>query len=173
MARLDDVLNPDEKVVFRTRLHWLACAPFALLLAVLVLVVSALVLLLGHAAIGDLAARYPVATLVIVVVVVLIIVMPISVVRFLVATHEFAVTDRRVIACTGWLNTRTVDLSVAKVESLVIEQTATGRVFGYGDVKVVGTGGTAEVFRAVKDPVGFRKAVNLASDRLAGRTAGA
>ena len=43
-------------------------------------------------------------------------------------------------------------------------------MFGYGDVKLVGTGGSVELFRAVKDPVGFRKAVNLASDRLSGKT---
>jgi hypothetical protein len=33
----------------------------------------------------------------------------------------------------------------------------------------VGTGGTAEVFRGVKDPIGFRKAVNAAADRTGAR----
>jgi uncharacterized membrane protein YdbT with pleckstrin-like domain len=90
---------------------------------------------------------------------------PLLLVRFLVATHAYGVTDRRVIARVGWLSVRTADLSVAKVESLVIEQSPAGRVFGYGDVKVVGTGGSAESFRGVRDPIGFRKAVNAASGR--------
>ena len=173
MARLDDVLNPDEKVVFRTRLHWLACAPFALLLAAVCLAILVAFLVFGRHLVADSFQRQPLAAAIATLVLVLFILVPLFVVRFLVATHEFAVTDRRVIACTGWVNTRTVDLSVAKVESLVIEQTASGRMFGYGDLKLTGTGGTEELFRAVKDPVGFRKAVNLASDRLAGRTAGA
>ena len=58
---------------------------------------------------------------------VLVVVMPLVVIRFLVATHEFGVTDRRVIARMGWVSTRTVDLNVTKVESLVIEQGALGR----------------------------------------------
>jgi len=170
MARLDDVLNPDEKVVFRTRLHGLACAPLALLLSLVGLAILVAFLIFGRHLMAASFQRDPLLASIATLVLLLFVVTPLLVVRFLVSTHEFAVTDRRVIACTGWLNTRTVDLSVAKVESLVIEQTAMGRVFGYGDVKVVGTGGTAEVFRAVKDPVGFRKAVNLASDRMGGKS---
>ncbi len=171
MARLDDVLNPDEKVVFRTRLHWLACAPFALLMSIVCLAIVVAFAIFGRHLVAQSFQRDPAVATIATLVLLLLVVLPLFVIRFLVATHEFAVTDRRVIACTGWLNTRTVDLSVAKVESLVIEQAASGHVFGYGDVKLTGTGGTEELFRAVKDPVGFRKAVNLASDRLAGRTA--
>jgi len=133
--------------------------------SLLALAVSALVLIFGRGALGDLNARYPIATVVLAVVLVLAVVAPFTVIRFLVATHEFGVTDRRVIARMGWLSTRTVDLNVAKVESLVIEQGALGRLFGYGDLKVVGTGGTAETFHGVRDPIGFRKAVNSAADR--------
>ncbi len=71
----------------------------------------------------------------------------------------------------GWVGTRTVDLSVTKVETLVVEQSPLGRLFGYGDVKLVGTGGTAETFHGVRDPIGFRKAVNAAADRVPGRRA--
>jgi len=169
MGQLDEVLNPDEKVLFRTRLHWLPCAPGALWLSFLALVVSMLVLVLGRAALGDLANRYPIGTVVGAVVLVLVIVTPLTVIRFLVATHVFGVTDRRVIARMGWITTRTVDLNVTKVESLVIEQGVLGRLFRYGDLKVVGTGGTSETFRGVRDPIGFRKAVNSAADRVPGK----
>jgi len=173
MSALDDILNADEKLLFRTRLHWLPCAPGALALSLLALAVGVLVLVFGHPALGNLGTRYPIATVAIAVVFVLAVVAPVVVIRFLVATHEFGVTDRRVIARTGWLSVRTVDLNVAKVESLVIEQGALGRIFRYGDLKVVGTGGTAEVFHGVKDPVGFRKAVNAAADRVLGRAGAA
>jgi len=165
MGQLDDILNPDEKLLFRTRLHWLPCAPSALTVSVLGLLVLLALGLFARRPVAGLFAQSPAAASILAAGLLLLVVVPLLVVRFLVATHEFGVTDRRVIARMGWLSVRTVDLSVAKVESLVIEQSPPGRILGYGDVKVVGTGGTAEVFRGVRDPIGFRKAVNAAADR--------
>jgi uncharacterized membrane protein YdbT with pleckstrin-like domain len=165
MSQLDDVLNADEKLLFRTRLHWLPCAPPALFVSVLGVVVGAALVAIARGRVAELSSRAPLVMLAVALVFAAIVVVPLIVVRFLVATHEFGVTDRRVVARMGWLTTRTVDLNVAKVESLVIEQGALGRLFRYGDLKVVGTGGTAETFHGVRDPIGFRKAVNQAADR--------
>jgi hypothetical protein len=164
MAGLEEILNPEEKLLFRTRLHWLACAPSAWTVSAVGLAAIVLLALFARRPLAGLFAQAPAATAILVVGLLLVVVVPILVVRFLVGTHEFGVTDRRVIARMGWMRVRTVDLSVAKVESLVIEQTPAGRMLGYGDVKVVGTGGTAELLRGVRDPVGFRKAVHLAGD---------
>lgn len=166
MGRLDDVLNPEERLLFRTRLHWLPCSPSSLAVSLIGLAVLVALGLFAREPVARLFAAQPVAASILAFGLALVVVLPLVVVRFLVATHEFGVTDRRVIARMGWIGTRTVDLSVAKVESLVIEQGVWGRLFGYGDVKVVGTGGSAESFRGVKDPIGFRKAVNAASDRM-------
>ena len=165
MGQLDEVLNPEEKLLFRTRLHWLPCAPSALAVSLLGAAVIAALLVFARRPVADLFASEPLMASILALGLVLVVVLPLVIVRILVATHEFGVTDRRVIARMGWVSTRTVDLNVTKVESLVIEQGALGRLFRYGDLKVVGTGGTAEVFRGVKDPIGFRKAVNLAADR--------
>ena len=169
MGQLDEVLNPDEKLLFRTRLHWLPCAPSALGVSLLGAGVLAALLVFARGPVADLFAHEPLMAWILALGLVLVVVMPLVVVRFLVTTHEFGVTDRRVIARMGWVSTRTVDLNVTKVESLVIEQGAMGRLFRYGDLKVVGTGGTTEVFRGVKDPIGFRKAVNQAADRVGAR----
>lgn len=169
MGRLEEILNPDEKLLFHTRLHWLSCAPGALAVATIGGVAIALLALFARRPLGDLFAQAPAAGSILAAGLLLVVIVPLLVVRFLVSTHEFGVTDRRVIARMGWMSVRTVDLSVAKVESLVIEQSPAGRMLGYGDVKVVGTGGTAESFRGVRDPIGFRKAVNQASDRGPGR----
>jgi uncharacterized membrane protein YdbT with pleckstrin-like domain len=171
MSQLDEVLNADEKLLFRTRLHWLPCAPPALLVSVLGVVAIAALLVLARDRLGAWFGQAPLLAFALALGLVLLVVVPLLVLRFLVGTHEFGVTDRRVIARMGWLTTRTVDLNVSKVESLVIEQGAWGRIFRYGEVKVVGTGGTTETFRGVRDPVGFRKAVNAAADRLPGRSA--
>ena len=165
MSRLDDVLNPDERLLFRTRLHWLACAPGALLVALLGALALAALALFARRPVAELFAAAPAAASILAAGLLLVVAVPLLLVRFLVATHEFGVTDRRVVARMGWLGVRTVDLNVGKVESLVIEQSPAGRVLGYGDVQVVGTGGSAEHFRGVRDPIGFRKAVNAASHR--------
>ena len=165
---LDDVLNPQEKVLFHTRLHWLPCAPGALALSLLGLAALVGSALFARGPVLRLFDRQPGAAAIVTLVDVLVIVLPLFVLRFLVRTHEYGVTDRRVIARMGWVGTRTVDLSVTQVETLVVEQSPLGRLFRYGDVKLVGTGGTAETFRGVRDPIGFRKAVNAAADRVAG-----
>ena len=169
MGQLDGILNPDERLLFRTRLHWLPCAPSALVVSLLGAAVIAALAVFARPPVGDLFAREPLMAWILALGLALVVVLPLVILRFLVATHEFGVTDRRVIARMGWVSTRTVDLNVTKVESLVIEQGALGRLFRYGDLKVVGTGGTAEVFRGVKDPIGFRKAVNSAADRVGTR----
>ncbi len=89
------------------------------------------------------------------------------------ATSEFAVTNRRVIIKVGLVSRRTVELNLEKVESIGVEQTVLGRILGYGDIVVVGTGGTKEPFRRIADPMAFRRAVNLATEALRQRAAGA
>jgi hypothetical protein len=41
-----------------------------------------------------------------------------------------------------------------------------GRIFGYGTLVIVGTGGTNEPFKAVAKPMDFRKHFNEAVDSL-------
>jgi uncharacterized membrane protein YdbT with pleckstrin-like domain len=84
------------------------------------------------------------------------------------ATSEFAVTNRRVIIKVGLVSRKTVELNLEKVESVGVEQTIFGRLLGYGTIVVVGTGGTKEPFRGIADPMGFRRAVNEATEALRG-----
>ena len=78
-------------------------------------------------------------------------------------TSEFAVTSTRVIFKVGLVARYTTELLLAKVESIGVEQGLPGRLVNYGDITVIGTGGTREVFRRVRDPVGFRNHVQQAS----------
>ncbi len=82
------------------------------------------------------------------------------------ATSEFAVTNRRVIVKVGLISRNTLELNLAKVESIGVEQTLLGRVLGYGTIVVVGTGGTREPFRSIADPMAFRRAVNEATAEM-------
>jgi uncharacterized membrane protein YdbT with pleckstrin-like domain len=78
------------------------------------------------------------------------------------ANSEFAVTDRRVIVKVGVVERTTVELNLSKVESIGVDQTLAGRIFNYGTIVVVGTGGTREPFADIANPMGFRRAVNEA-----------
>lgn len=78
-------------------------------------------------------------------------------------TSEFAVTSSRVIFKVGLVARYTTELLLAKVESIGVEQDLLGRLVNYGAITVIGTGGTREVFRRVRDPIGFRNQVQQAS----------
>ncbi|HUC71684.1 MAG TPA: PH domain-containing protein [Stellaceae bacterium] len=72
------------------------------------------------------------------------------------ATTEFAVTDHRVIYKTGLLARHTLEMNRSKVESVDVNQSIPGRFLGYGTVIVRGTGGSLEPIRNVADPLMFR-----------------
>ena len=83
-------------------------------------------------------------------------------------TSEFAVTTTRVIFKVGLIARYTTELLLAKVDSIGVAQSLPGRIVNYGDITVIGTGGTREVFRRVRDPIGFRNHVQQASTEHAG-----
>jgi uncharacterized membrane protein YdbT with pleckstrin-like domain len=72
---------------------------------------------------------------------------------------EMAVTNKRVIVKTGLASRRTVELLLARIESVVVEEPAFGRALGYGTVILRGTGGTPEAFRQIAHPLQFREQV--------------
>lgn len=72
---------------------------------------------------------------------------------------QMGVTNRRVLIKTGMASRRTLDMMLSKVESIGVEETFWGRIFGYGSVVVHGTGGTPESFVMIAHPQEFRQSV--------------
>lgn len=72
-------------------------------------------------------------------------------------TDEFAITNKRVIVKTGLIRRRTVELNLAKIESVNVNQSILGRILGFGSIQIVGTGGTRESFTNIRKPLTFRK----------------
>jgi len=72
---------------------------------------------------------------------------------------EMAVTNKRVIAKTGLADRRTTEILLSRIESVVVDEPAMGRILGYGTVTVRGTGGTPEVFEKIQHPLKFREQV--------------
>ena len=75
------------------------------------------------------------------------------------SSSEFAVTSNRVIVKTGWLSRKTIEINLSRIESVTVDQDLFGRLFNYGTMTVVGTGGTREPFTMIDNPAGFRHAV--------------
>src|SRR5467141_3674030 len=80
---------------------------------------------------------------------------------------EMAVTNKRVIVKTGRTERRTTEILLSRIESVVVDEPAVGRILGYGTVIVRGTGGTPEVFEKIYRPLEFREQVQR---QIAGET---
>lgn len=78
-------------------------------------------------------------------------------------SSEFAVTNKRVIIKIGLLSRRSVEILLTKVEAITVEQTLLGRIFGYGTIIIIGTGGTHEPFHLIGDPLEFRRQSQIAA----------
>ena len=72
-------------------------------------------------------------------------------------TSEFAITNKRVIIKTGLISRKTIEMNLQKIESVNVDQSILGRILGYGDLHLIGTGGTRETFKSIKKPITFRK----------------
>ena len=72
-------------------------------------------------------------------------------------TTELVLTDRRIIAKRGFIARATVEMTLAKVESLHVDQGLLGRMLDYGDVTVVGTGSSLEPLRGISGPLELRR----------------
>jgi len=145
-------LLPGERVLYKTRLHWVLFAkPVLVVLAGAILAVLLrqvqdppwLWMIGGALALVGLLWSF---------------------VHYVeVMTSEFAVTTSRLIFKVGLISRYTTELLLSKVESIGVQQGLVGRVLNYGDLTVTGTGGAREVFRRVRDPIGFRNHVQQAS----------
>jgi uncharacterized membrane protein YdbT with pleckstrin-like domain len=149
MNYVDSILEPNERVVFRTTLSWTLYAP-ALLLAI-----CAVALL-------TLGVSFPDLGIVgLIVAGLLAVVAFASFIRawFRRWTTEIAVTDRRIILKRGFIRRHTVEMNMQKVESVDVDQTQLGRIFNYGSVTIRGTGSSFENLRMVDSPLKLRSTI--------------
>lgn len=155
MRYVTRVLQPGETIVYATKLHW-----FVYLWAILMLVIC---LLLAAAAWltadnQNLNLAFGIAAVIFALLALW------SGIRAFIrrATTELAVTDQRVIFKTGLLARHTLEMNRGKVESVAVDQSIPGRMFGYGTIVVRGTGSTLEPIRNITDPLTFRSHITTA-----------
>jgi uncharacterized membrane protein YdbT with pleckstrin-like domain len=164
MGYVDRNLVPGETLLYRTRHHWLVLLGPGFV--GLLLLVPGVALLVEAIATGDSAGLVVGSTTisprVMAVAGAVLLATAIMIFIYGVAKRnatEMAVTNRRVLIKTGMISRRTLDLMLSRVESIGVEESAAGRVLGYGSVIVRGTGGTPEPFLMIAHPQEFRRAV--------------
>jgi uncharacterized membrane protein YdbT with pleckstrin-like domain len=84
---------------------------------------------------------------------------------------ELAVTNKRVIAKFGLIRRQTVELNVAKIESVQVQQGVMGRLFDFGSIIVAGGGNPFEAVLGIANPLGFRRAFLEAQEQSLARKA--
>lgn len=148
MSYITTHLLPGEVITYRTRLHWkIFVVPVLIALVMLALALWAM------SANRRLIAVAPLAIGVIV----------IFAAWIRRRSSEFAVTNKRVIIKLGVMSTRSMELLLSKIEGITVTQSLTGRIFGYGEIIVTGSGGTQEPFDSIQAPLDFRQAVQAAT----------
>ena len=85
------------------------------------------------------------------------------------STTEIGVTSHRFVEKYGVLSLRTNEIALHNIEGVRVNQGIAGRLFGYGTVRVEGTGVDAVTTPPIADPVGFVRAIQTARGQEPGR----
>lgn len=70
---------------------------------------------------------------------------------------SLTIKKRQVILCTGMLVRQTVDIPIAKIETIDIRQSLFGSLFHYGSLVITGTGGTRHMINFLDKPLTCRR----------------
>jgi len=154
MGYVDDNLITGETITYRARLHWILFIKPALI----GLTIIALVAFLFY--IADLSNVLSAQAMLLIGIAVLIIAaLPLLAAALTWLSAEFAVTNRRVILKTGFIQSKTAEMFLNKIESVGVDQSIGGRILNYGSIVIRGTGGSLEPFHRVSAPLRFRRQI--------------
>jgi uncharacterized membrane protein YdbT with pleckstrin-like domain len=79
---------------------------------------------------------------------------------------EQGVTNKRVILKTGIISRHTEEMKLSSIETVEIEQSIWGRMFGYGTVKLTGRGISDVKFRNIDDPMYVKREIESVSNPI-------
>ena len=78
---------------------------------------------------------------------------------------EIGITSHRFVEKYGLLSMHTNEIALPNIEGVRVNQSVLGRLFGYGTVRIEGTGVDSVTTPAIADPVGFVRAIQTAKER--------
>ncbi len=168
MGYVEKHLIPGESVQYQTKLHWIVMLGHVAIAAVFELFAIAFLVVAFSKPTG--AKAMPSRALYVGALICFLIGATLFCIGLLKrSVTEMAVTNKRVIVKTGLAERRTTEILLSRIESVVVDEPAMGRILGYGTVIVRGTGGTPEVFQKIQNPLKFREQVQsqIAGERQA------
>ncbi|MDR3474859.1 MAG: PH domain-containing protein [Devosia sp.] len=151
MSYLDKILQPGEQIVARGKKHWIIYAPGAAVL-VFAIVLAGLI-----PAFPGIAVALQIAAVIAAVVAVVVVFRE----WFDQWTTEIVVTNRRVVYKRGFISRFTREMNMEKIESVAVDQTLPGRLFGYGTIDIRGTGAGLEQLTGIAGPIELRNAITV------------
>ena len=160
MGYTESLLATNEKILYRTKQHWMAPI-FGTVAGVLVLVGGVVLFVLQltmgtDGAVGALRTLAFWASLILMVVGVAMV--GYSYIQWWV--EDYAVTNQKVMKVAGLLNKRTSGAALEKINDVVLEQGPLGRMLGYGTLKVATASDSTDlVYETMRAPAEFRRAM--------------
>lgn len=151
MGYLQESLGPNETLIYKARFHWLYYATAWIALILLIVITGSIliytvtwleVILLGACGIGLLVLLRSMVPI---------------------WTTEIGVTNHRLVVKRGWLSRSTTELQLKAIEQVNFKQGFLGRIFGFGQVDVHGTGVDDLHIPAVADPLSLLRAIEEAA----------
>ncbi len=161
MKYIDNSLLNDEKVIFATHPHWIVFGSTALsvFFAIVLYIFGANTPALHIALLGWPLYKIGATFFVLYAIYLLLY----ALIKYY--TSEYGVTNKRVIMKIGWIQRDAFETFLTRVEGIKVWQSIMGRIFNYGTITVVGTGGTADSFPQVPNPMQFRHIVQEQLDK--------
>jgi uncharacterized membrane protein YdbT with pleckstrin-like domain len=156
MSYIDESLVAGETLIHRAHMSW--WSQFSLILLALLALAAAV-------AFGVMALVDRTTTEVVCGVIVLVAVAFLVRAWIRVRSTELAITNQRVIAKFGFVQRHTVEINLAKVEALRVDQGVLGRILNFGTIHITGSGGSVEPIPQIADPLVFRRKFMEATGR--------
>lgn len=129
MGYVESLMAENEKIVIKTRQHWMVLAKSIGVNGLIGIVLIAIAVLVSAILLNPLGALVAV-----------LLIIPIG--AFLRDylewwNEEYMVTNRRVIQAEGIINKHVIDSSLEKVNDVVLDQSFFGRIFDYGNIEIM------------------------------------
>src|SRR5436305_4981622 len=144
---IDEILQPGEKVLYSTNAHWMFYLP-----AIGAWLVALVLLILSRLTTNDTLVLLCLASAAVIAIVALYLTLKAWFHRM---TTETDVTNRRVVHKTGFIQRRTFEMALDKVESVDVNQSIMGRILNYGNVTIMGLGEGKETIPTIAEPLAF------------------
>lgn len=168
MAKLyiENLLGETERILHRARQHWFVLASSIALELIIILVIFALTI---TGVVVNWAETWIIGILGAIIMLVPIATMTRDILVW--STHEYFVTNWRVIQISGVINKNVMDSSLDKVNDVKMTQSFFGRIFGYGDIEILtGSELGVNLFKRIDEPIRFKTALINAKESATRRS---